>query len=321
MGAITEVAQTPLRIRDRVAESSAANAALVDRAMVLRESRVGGEFERTVLQIAQAFIVCCPLPYTRTKATRIERVAKMGDGSEVKVILSAVGSAEMAFGSDRVLLYWLFNKAIKLKSRFIPLRYVSEYLTDMGLTNCGKNRNDLVERLARVAGIFICVNRVDKLGKREEKMLPIFAAYRLPAAFEWRDNQEAIDFTPEEPMGIEFSETFFADLRVHRVPVPMDFIKATRKQSQLQDIINFIYYRSYIGRKTTLIPYSAFFENCWHGDTNLRRLKVRIKAAKVVLRVIWPEIDIELEMKGIRIVPHGRNRRRLVIKTGISANC
>lgn len=315
MGAITEQAESPLRIRDRAAETSAANATLVDRAMVLRDGRVGGEFEQTVMQIAQAFIVCCPLPYSRTKETRIERVAKMGDGSEVRVILSAVGEAEMAFGSDRVLLYWLFNKAIKLKSRFIPLRYVSEYLVDMGLSDCGKNRADLVERLARVAGIFICVNRVDKLGKREGRMLPIFAAYRLPAAFEWRDDQKAIDFSPEEPMGIEFSESFYCDLRRHRVPVPMDFIRATRKQSQLQDIVNFLYYRSYVGKKTTLIPYEAFFEQCWHGDKTLRRLKVRLQQAKIILRVIWPEIDVELEKRGVRIVPHGRNKRRLKVET------
>jgi hypothetical protein len=321
MGAITEKARTPIRLRDRAAEASAANATLVDRVMTLREGRVEGEFDGPVMQIAQAFIVCCPLPYTRTKETRIERVAKMGDGSEVRVIISAVGDAEMAFGSDRVLLYWLFNRAIKLQSRFIPLRYVSEYLTDMGLTNCGKNRDDLVRRLERVAGIFICVNRVDKLGKKEGRMLPIFDAYRLPASFEWRDDQQAIDFSPEEPMGIEFSETFFNDLRRYRVPVPMDFIRATRKQSQLQDIVNFLYYRSYIGRNATLIPYGAFFENCWHGDKTLRRLKVRLQQARVVLRAIWPEVDLEFEEKGVRMIPHGRNRRRLKVTNEISASC
>jgi hypothetical protein len=313
MGAITETAKKPFQMkgetklkrdRDRAAETTAARSKAVSSAMFLRHFREVEGLEQPVMQIAQAFIVCCPLPYTRTTLTRIERTAKMGDGSRVTVILSAVSDAEMAFGSDRVLLYWLFNKAIKLKSRFIPLRYVSEYLTDMGLTNCGKNRRDLVERLARVSGIFICVNRVDKLGKREGVMLPMFRAYRLPAAFEWKENQKPIDFRPDEPMGVEFSEEFFADLSRHRVPVPMDFIKATRKQSQLQDLANFLYYRGYIAKNESLIPYSEILQQVWHGDKTIRRLKVRLGEVKTILKVIHPEIDFDILEDGLLIRPH-----------------
>lgn len=277
--------------------------------MKVRDIREAGGLERSVMQIAQAFIVCCPLPYTRTSESKIQRTAKMGDGSKITVTLSAVTEAEMAFGTDRVLLYWLFNKAVKLKSRFIPLTYVSEYIRDMGLSDCGKNRRDLVERLARVSGIFICVNRVDKLGKREAAMLPMFRAYRLPAAFEWNETQQPIDFDPSRPMGIEFSEDFFQDLTRHRVPVPMEFIKATRRNSQIQDLVNFIYYRSYIGKNATVIPWSEIIQQCWHGDKTVRRIKVRFREVKVLLRVLWPEIDIEIEDDGLHITPH---RKRLL---------
>jgi Plasmid encoded RepA protein len=297
--------------RDRAAETFEAKSNLVGKAIGLRHYREAEGIAQPVMQIAQAFIVCCPLPYTRTSETRIERTARMGDGSRVTVILSAVSDAEMAFGSDRTLLYWLFNKAIKLKSRFIPLRYVSEYLDDMGLTHCGKNRKDFVERLARVSGIFICVNRVDKLGKKVGVMLPMFRSYRLPAAFEWGDKQTPIDFKPDEPMGVEFSEEFFADLFTHPVPVPMDFIKATRKQSQVQDLGNFITYRGYKAKNESFIPYSEMMQQVWHADKTERRLKVRLREVKAVLKLISPETDFDIEDGGIRIRP---NRKELLLK-------
>jgi hypothetical protein len=326
MGAITETAKRPFQKRgglkvygkvspkperDRAAETAAARSKAVSSAMFMRHFRQTDGLEQPVMQIAQAFIVCCPLPYTRTSETRIERTARMGDGSRVTVILSAVSDAEMAFGSDRNLLYWLFNKAIKLQSRFIPLRYVSEYLKDMGLSDCGKNRKDVVERLARVSGIFICVNRVDKLGKKVGVMLPMFRSYRLPAAFEWSDKQTPIDFKPGEPMGVEFSEEFFADLFTHTVPVPMDFIKATRKQSQIQDLGNFLTYRGYKAKNESLIPYSEIMQQCWHGDKTVRRLKVRLREVRAILRVISPETDFDIEDAGVRIRP---NRKELLLK-------
>lgn len=331
MGAITEVAAKPFQKRggvkkykrvgasakterDRTAEVFSAKSNAVGRALVMRHFRevdLAEGIKPPVMQLAQAFIVCCPLPYARTSATRIERTARMGDGSRVTVILSAVTDAEMAFGSDRTLLYWLFNKAIKLQSRFIPLRYVTEYLDDMGMSRGGKNYKDLVERLARVSGIFICVNRVDKLGKKEVVMLPMFRSYRLPSAFEWNDNQKPLDFKPDEPMGVEFSAEFFADLSTYTVPVPMDFIKATRKQSQIQDLGNFLRYRGYKAKNQSLIPYSEIMQQCWHGDKTERRLKTRLREVKAIMKVISPEIDFDIEDDGVRIRP---NRRELLLQ-------
>lgn len=64
-------------------------------------------------------MVLCGLPYNPTKETRLILKARLGDGSTVTVVFSAGLSSEMPYGSDRTLLYWMVDKAIKSQSSFV----------------------------------------------------------------------------------------------------------------------------------------------------------------------------------------------------------
>lgn len=108
----------------------------------LRQLRDDGVLSEDLIQVAQAMVLC-GLPYTSTKETHIIRKARLGDGSTVTVVFSAGLSAEMPYGSDRTLLYWMVDKAIKSQSAFVSWETASEFLQDLGMVNSGKNRADL----------------------------------------------------------------------------------------------------------------------------------------------------------------------------------
>jgi hypothetical protein len=106
---------------------------------------------------------------------------------------------------------------------------------------------------------------------------------------------------------------------LHHVPVPKEIIWATRRQSQLQDLTLYLYWRSYAAENESLIPWKYLREQLWQDDTNLPRIKVRFSSAIRALQTIWPELRAEARREGLLVAPP-RGRVYLTPEAGFVLN-
>ena len=295
------------RTRNRKEEDLAAKGRLALRASELRIARNAEDLE--VTQIAQSLILC-GLPYVPTKDTRLVRHARLGNGSEVRVTFSSGLGSEMPYGSDRTLLYFLLDKAVKSGSRFVSWSTATEFLSQMGMqTASGKNYADLRKRFSRLRGLTIGVERTNE-DSDTSVLMPVIRRSALPTSMAIRASrrgQEPLPLSETISYGVEIDEGFFQDLLRFHVPVPTELLAQTRKQSQMQDICLFLHWRCYAARSEATIPWDALRAQFWHEDKTARRIKVRVAEAIKFLRLLWPELQAEAQANGLWVAPpHNR---------------
>ncbi len=273
---------------------------LVDVAVARHFEQLSGE----VYQVAQALILC-GLPYQPTTKTKITRRATLANGSRVAVTFSAALEGNMPYGSDRSLLHFLLDKAVKTKSKFLSWTTATEFLDAMRMAQGGKNRRDLRNRFARIRGLTIGVER-SVIGCSDTEIMPVIRRSHLPTSLDRRAErrgQSVLPLNETVVYGIEIDDGFFAELMRHHVPVPEEIICSTRKQSQLQDLMLFLYWRCYAAQAESLIPWEYLMQQLWQNDSNHQRIKVRFEAAVRALRCIWPELQAEALGKGLKVGP------------------
>lgn len=246
-------------------------------------------------------LLLCGLPYRPTEATEVTRVARTGSG-KTKVTFHAVGHDAsgkrllMARGTDRTYLHWAIDRAIKSKNRFVPFDTAKEFFMDMGMTDCGKNYQDLRSIQQRLSGLLIVVEHFNSDGIIREKM-DIFDASRLPKSIQ-------PDAKPTDgPMGLRFSEKFFNEFIVRPVPFMLPLLKTLSRKPQMQDYVMFLHHRSHAARSTTCITWDDLRTQLWQEDSNPRRMRVRMDEAINTLRMAWPELNAATTRGGLMIGP------------------
>jgi len=143
------------RVRNYKQEKDNGQADLFCGLELVREERARDVFD--ILQLAQIFAFCS-LPYRPSEQRQISHTARLGDGSKVEVIFTALRpDVPLAYGNDRSLLYWLIDRAIREQSAFIPWEHASEYLKAMKQHESGRNRELLRERFKRISDFGILV--------------------------------------------------------------------------------------------------------------------------------------------------------------------
>ena len=276
---------------------------------VLRNSGMSPQ----LVQIAQCMILC-GLPYRATAETKIQRIARTGDDSLVRVSFHALGEdidgnpIPMPFGADRTLLHFGIDLAIKLKSRFVRLDNPTEYLRATGKTLTGPNYARLRETIRRLSGLSIVVERFTpgKHGHDETRQtLPILEAAHIPSRLS-KDTATSIDAPP----GLRFGEHFFNEINQYHVPFPWELLCKLEQKPQMQDIILNLHRRSFAAKKTSTIPWVNLRQQIWHDDSNTRRIRVRFADAILLLKAAWPELNAEATSRGLVIGPP-RNGKHL----------
>jgi Plasmid encoded RepA protein len=289
--------------RDRKAEDDQSRERFALDLARIREMRDSGELGAQMVQIAQA-LVLCGLPYKPTKETKIVRRARLGDGSVVSVTFNAgLDGIAMPYGSDRTLLHWMVDKAIKTKSPIVSWDTATEFLRDVGLTDNGKNRSDLKERYRRLSGLTIGVVRK---GKSDSTLLvPFIEESHLPTSVDLKAEKAGMQLLKMDvpTFGFKLGDRIFREILQHHVPVPFELLQATKKKSQLQDNVIFLYWRSFAAQSEVLIPWKALRDQLWQDDSVASRIRVRFVEAISVLKVIWPELNARAEKAGLIIGP------------------
>ena len=302
--------------RDRAQEELASRSRFAGKLAELRQLRDDGALSEDLVQVAQAMVLC-GLPYNPTKETRIIRKARLGDGSTVMVVFSAGLSSEMPYGSDRTLLYWMIDKAIKSKSPFVSWQTATEFLRDLAMVNSGKNRADLKKRYRRLSGLTIGVER-SRAGGEETMLMPFIEESRLPSSVDIRQEGRGEQLLPLEPLvfGFKLGDRIFREVLSHHVPVPLRLLQETKRKSQLQDYMLFLYWRCYAAQSETVIPWASIREQLWQEDSNTRRVRQRFAEAITALKVLWPQMQAEARFQGLWVGPSRKGMQFLLEKQG-----
>ena len=310
--------QAPTSKRDHHVEQHLALNRRVARFAGIRQQRDDGSLSQEMFQVSQALILC-GLPYQPTTARHFTRKARLADGSTVAVTFSTALEAAMPYGSDRTLLHFLMDRAVKTSSRFVSWETATDFLNTMNLATGGKNRRDLRERFRRIAGLTIGVER-KTADSYSGRVMPVIGEYHLPTSIDVRaeaQGAQVLPLTDKIVYGVEIEDKFFKDLLAHHVPVPAEIIRATRKQSQLQDLVVFLYWRCYAAESTSLIKWEYLRQQVWQDDKKERRIRERFTEAIICLRTLWPEINAEALSTGLMVGKPRGNRYLLVEAKGV----
>lgn len=295
-----------LIVRDRAAEKRIAKGKQALRLGQLLDDRNTGKLGDEVIKIAQAMLLCT-LPYSATTENHITRTARLGDGSTLTVTFSTgIPDVPLPFGSDRKLLAWVFDRAINSESPMIAWESAWEYQKEMGLKRSGKNNKDLRERFHRISGLNINIERKDASGIAG-KNFSIIDTYNLPPSISGQKvhpDQRSLRYSvdPPElspaPYGISINQTLFSDIRKHHVAVPRALWLQAKGNSQVQDMVLWLYYRCYAAKTESVIPWSALAEQ-FPQDKNPRRARQHAREAIAQLRLLWPGVRVEATATGI----------------------
>jgi hypothetical protein len=279
--------------RDYAKERKSAINSSIDRVVALRDDRDTGALGDEVIKMAQALILCT-LPYRPTEERQVVRSARLSDGSTLRVTFTAgINGIDMAFGNDRHLMAWLFDKAINSDTAFVTIKSASDYLRETGKSRNGDRVKELAARLSRLTGLVIGIERRSS-GSTQTVMLPMIASSNLPSnlTVQLKAENNGQRFIPgiENPFGIQLEERFFQDIKKHQ---------GQKGGPQLQDLLTFFVYRCYCAQSETVIPWAGLREQFPQDDSNPRRFKQNVKKAIQQLRILWPEIRIDVVKEGV----------------------
>ena len=316
--------RAPQRKRDYAKERSAAISKSVVRVAELRDDRDTGVLGDEVIKMAQALILCT-LPYRPTADRQIVRSARLSDGSTLRVTFTAgINGIDMPFGNDRHLMAWLFDKAINSDTPFVTIRSASDYLRETGKSRNGDRVKELAARLSRLTGLVVGIER-RSTGATQTVMLPMIAASNLPNNLSVQLQSEGSGQRSipglENPFGIQLEERFFNDIKRHHVAIPRRLwlqLQGQKGGPQLQDLLTFFVYRCYCAQSETVIPWAGLREQFPQDDSNPRRLKQNVKKAVKQLRLLWPEVRIDVLPEGVWVnravqplLPDDASKRRV----------
>jgi hypothetical protein len=299
----------PIRTRDYKSEKDSGQLELLQGLELVRQERDSNALD--ILQLAQIFAFCS-LPYRPTTERQITHTARLGDGSSVEVIFTAMRpEIPIAYGNDRSLLYWLIDRAIAEETDFIQWEHVTDYIKAMKQYDSGRNRELTRERFRRIASTAITVVRKTAEGE-DQAILPIVRKMSLPASIAGEDRGLSVVDRKKSRMegktfGLQFDKDFVKDFMAHRIPVLRSLLIATQARPQMQDCMFFLIWRSYSAGSQSVIKWADLRHQFWQADSNLARIRQRFKEAIALIRTAWPELEAEAMPLGLRIVPpkHG----------------
>ena len=232
------------------------------------------------IKLAQ-FMILCTLPYSEQDERQITRRARMGDGSYLEVTFTALrAGVPLPFGADRKLLAWLFDRAIRAKSAFIPWESAQEYQREMGLSMSGRSNRQLSERFQRIAGLGVNIVREGDDKERVRNYL-IFEDSFLPKSITGKtleaSGQQRLPEL-EDNYGFAMHGKLFGDIQKYHIALPRQLWRELPGTTQVQDLVYFLIWRSYSAASQSVIPWESLQEQ-FPQDSNPRRFKVNAREA------------------------------------------
>ncbi len=265
----------------------------------LAVARHDGTLGLDYIKLAQAMILCT-LPYSEQTERKTTRRARLGDGSYLTVTFHALHEGvPLPYGADRKLLAWIFDRAIRSDSPFIPWDSANEYQREMGLSMGGRTNRQLNQRFERIAGLVIDIQRRAE-SSQQSTTYPIIERSYLPSSITGRTINAGQGTLPEmeDRFGFILNSGLFHDIRKHHVVLPRQIWRDLKGSTQVQDIVYWLLVRCYSAASESVIPWESLYEQ-FPTDSNPRRLKANTREAIALLKVLWPSVRLRAEDLGV----------------------
>jgi hypothetical protein len=249
-----------------------------------------GVLDSQAIKLAQVMLLCA-LPYQTTPEREVSRTARLGDGSMLEITFGAgKRGVPLPFGSDRKLLSWLLDKAIRSDSPFVEWSSAEEYMREFGLTG-GSGRAHVRASFKRISYLIV---RYERLSEYESEgcNYSLIERWRLPNSIAPL-GKKVVSISSIRNYGVVFNQNFYADIKKHQISLPRGIWSHSRGSSKVHDIMLWLYVRCYQARSESMIPF-ATFEDQFGVDSNPRRLMAHIKKAITILCGLWPGAQIEV---------------------------
>ena len=284
--------------RDYAAEEKAALDNQIDRVSKLAQDRNDQSLGEEYIKLAQAMILCT-LPHGPTKDRQVVRRARLGDGSTISVTFTAAAaSIAMPYGADRKLLFWLIDRALRTNSPFVPWSSAAEYQKELGLQMGGRQNQQLRERFLRLSGLVVNIERKGSASTGLQTF-PVIERSFLPNSLSTREQQTSLPDLSDR-FGILLHAPLFADMKKHNSVMPRRMWLEIKGPTAVQDIIFWLFWRCYSAASDTIIPWAAFADQ-FPQDSNRRRMKQYIRQAVLILRTLWPQVNLAEVPQGLQI--------------------
>ena len=288
--------------RSHAKEEKAAQRSLTSSLVDARLS-LAGSTSPQVVQIAQT-LVLCGLPYRKTAERTIVRRSRAADGTTVTVTFQAHRSeTPLPYGSDRSVLHWATDRAIKTGSPLVDWNSATRFLADMKMCDSGQNYARLREAFRRLSGFSVTVERVTEANEKLT-ILPVFESSNIPRL---HPSAKVVPIQGQDPeyeqTGILFGSTFYKEIVRHHVPFPLDVLRSVYRKPQMSDYMMFLHWRVFAAQSETVIPWHMMREQLWQEDSNLYRMRTRFQEVIKAFKVVWPELTAEARSTGLYIAP------------------
>jgi hypothetical protein len=138
-------------------------------------------------------------------------------------------------------------------------------------------------------------------------IMPVFEAHNLPRVL----RSGTLQFPSSDlslPYGVQFSPSFFNELKNGHIPFPWALLKSVSTKPQMLDYMMFLHWRSWAAQSESLITWSQVRAQVWQNDTNIQRTRPRFEEAIAALKTVWPALPARATKAGLLIwkIPQGK---------------
>lgn len=249
-------------------------------ARLLRKKLASQDWNR-LLHTAKT-LALCSLPIEPVSERTIIREAVDDKGTRVHVKFSSHDPRiPLPYGNDRALITWLMTLAREKGSARVEFDSALEFFNAFGITDGGKNYEELREAMERISNVVITYGyqnttaNVDRdLGEK------IVYDKQLPTRSDARAERTGLVKLPGIPSYyIQFGEQTFKDLVTTPVSLPLEILREYRNNPTSWDLLNFIVANGadmQEGDNARPIPLAMLSQFLGSRDKNIRKLKMRV---------------------------------------------
>ena len=241
-------------------------------------------------------MVQATLPHKKVAGTEFER-----KNGAFTLHLLAPAKIGLPYGTvPRLLLAWLTTEAVRTQNRELFLGdSLSHFMHELDMVPTGGRWGSITrlkDQTARLFASTVSATYADKQSHTE-------AGFRLAdRSTLWWDAK-----APEQAglweSSVKLSETFFAEVIAHPIPVDMRAIRALKKSPLALDIYAWMTYRASYATKPSEIPWQALAMQFGSDYAQVRDFKVAFLDALRKVHTVYAGANFELGERGLIVKP------------------
>ena len=256
----------------------------------------GAALEAGALGFLARAMVQATLPHRKVAGNEFER-----KNGAYTLHLLAPAKVGLPYGTvPRLLLAWLTTEAVRTQSRELFLGVsLSKFMAELDMVPTGGRWGSITRLKNQTARLFastVSATYTDSQSQTE-------AGFRLADRSQlWWDAK-----APEQAglweSSVKLSETFYAEIIAHPIPVDMRAIRALKKSPLALDIYAWMTYRASYATKASEIPWQALAMQFGSDYAHLRDFRAAFLDALRKVHTVYAGANFEVGQRGLIVKP------------------